>query len=256
MKKLFTLLGILVITSTAFAQELLVNPGFESGLAPWSGGAYANPAISTTDPHTGLNCIQYNDTEIPLSGFGQSAPITGGKTYVISFWYKAEYNLYMKTRLWSLYKDANYNNVFTTPDATTDEFRNNGGYLPTANAWTKVTAEMPAGPTANTLYVAMQVYSTVCQFDDFSLMDKATLAVTDVKALDKQVKMNTIVKEALTIFLPERATVNIYTTDGKLVSSDRINSGESINTSSLSKGMYIVTVDNGSAKVSRKVIKH
>ena len=42
MKKLFTLLGVLAITSTAVSQELLVNPGFENGLAPWSGYQYAN----------------------------------------------------------------------------------------------------------------------------------------------------------------------------------------------------------------------
>ena len=87
-------------------------------------------------------------------------------------------------------------------------------------------------------------------------MDKATMAVSDVNGFDSQVKMNTKIGNALTVILPGKATVNMYTADGKLVTSNRVNSGESINTSNLTKGIYIVTVDNGSAKVSRKVIKN
>lgn len=87
-------------------------------------------------------------------------------------------------------------------------------------------------------------------------MDNANLAVTDVTSFDKQIKMNTIVGNALTVILPEKSTVNIYSVEGKLMSSNRVSSGESINTSSLTKGMYIVTVDNGSAKISRKVMKN
>jgi hypothetical protein len=92
--------------------------------------------------------------------------------------------------------------------------------------------------------------------DDVIFQDKSTMAVTDVSSFDKQIKMNTNVGNALTVILPARATVNIYTAEGKLVNSNRIDSGQSINTSSLTKGMYIVTVDNGSAKVSRKVMKN
>jgi hypothetical protein len=50
--------------------------------------------------------------------------------------------------------------------------------------------------------------------------------------------------------------VNIYSVDGKLVSSNRVNSGESINVSNLQKGNYVVTVqDNFNNKVSRKIVK-
>ncbi|HPZ26159.1 MAG TPA: T9SS type A sorting domain-containing protein, partial [Kaistella sp.] len=68
--------------------------------------------------------------------------------------------------------------------------------------------------------------------------------------------MNTIVGNELRVMLPERATVNIYSAEGRLVSSNRVSNGEAINTSSMAKGTYLVTVDNGSAKVSRKVIKN
>ena len=73
---------------------------------------------------------------------------------------------------------------------------------------------------------------------------------------DKKVKMNTLVSDNLTLIeLPSKSTVNIYSVDGKLVSSNRVNSGESINVSKLQKGNYIVTVEDGTNKVSRKIVK-
>ena len=259
MKKIFTILSVVAITATAFSQELLVNPGFESGLAPWAKGptgSYTAPVVSTTDVHAGVQSVGYSGVSA-TTGFFQNVPVIAGKTYVISFWYKSAGDD-TDTRLWSVYKDAAGAPVYTTTNADTDSFRTNNGYLPSAAAWTKHSAEMPAGDLVTNLDVAVRVYNgaTVAQFDDFSLRDKATMAVSDVTGFDKQVKMNTNVGNALTVILPARATVNIYTADGKLVSSNRIESGQSINTSSLTKGMYIVTVDNGSAKVSRKVMKN
>ena len=87
-------------------------------------------------------------------------------------------------------------------------------------------------------------------------MVQGLLAVTDVSAFDKSVKMNTVVGNELRLILPGKATVNIYSADGRLVSSNRVDNWQAINTSSMAKGNYIVTVDNGSAKVSRKVIKN
>lgn len=257
MKKLFTILGAVCFGTLVFSQELLTNPGFEAGLSPWIAGpstSYTAPTLSTTDGHTGTNSAGYSAVTA-TTGFYQNIPVTAGKTYVISFWYKSAGDD-SDTRLWSVYKTATGTAVYTTADATTDSFRTNNGYLASATAWTKYTAEMPAGTDVTNLDVAVRAYNnaTVAQFDDFSLMEKV-LAVSDVSGFDQQVKMNTIVGNSLQITLPGKATVNIFSADGKLMSSDRVNSGDKINTSSLTKGIYIVTVDNGAAKVSRKVMK-
>lgn len=82
------------------------------------------------------------------------------------------------------------------------------------------------------------------------------LLVSLGRTYDKKVKMNTLVSDNLTLIeLPSKSTVNIYSVDGKLVSSNRVNSGESINVSKLQKGNYIVTVEDGTNKVSRKIVK-
>ena len=259
MKKIFTILSIAALGTTAFSQELLTNPGFEDGLAPWAKGpaaSYTEPTIITTDVHGGTQAAGYSSATA-TTGFYQNVNITEGKTYVISLWYKSGGDD-SDTRLWSIYKTAPGGTaVYTTPDANTDPFRTNNGYLPTSNVWVKYTAEMPAGATATILEVAVRGYTglTLAQFDDFSVVDKATMAVADAGSFDKQVKMNTILGNELKVILPARATVNIYTMEGRVVSSDRVNSGESIDTSKLAKGNYIVVVDNGTAKVSRKVVK-
>lgn len=259
MKKIFTILGVIAMTATSFSQELLTNPGFETGLSSWAAGptnGYTAPAISTTEFHTGAQSAGYN-APTATTGFYQNVAVTAGETYVISFWYKSAGDD-TDTRLWSIYKDADGKAVYSTADAKTDPFRTNEGYLPSASVWTKYTAEMIAPATATNLDVAVRVYSgaTVAQFDDFSVMNKKSLAVGDVSSLDKQVKMNTKFTNELRVFLPSKATVNIYSVEGRLVSSNRINSGDTINTSSLKKGIYIVTVDDGSTKVSRKAMKN
>ena len=53
----------------------------------------------------------------------------------------------------------------------------------------------------------------------------------------------------------EKANVKIYSTNGLLVKSASVDKNSSLNVSSLSKGMYLVTVENNTNKTSRKIIK-
>ncbi len=259
MKKIFTLLSVVALGISANAQNLLTNPGFESGLAPWAAGttsSYTAPTISTTDVHSGSNAAGYTSVGA-TTGFYQNVPVVTGKTYVITFWYKATGDG-TDGRIWSVYKDASGAAVYTTADASTDQFRTNNLFLAPASVWTKYTAEMLAGPAVTNLDVAFRAYKDCTLFlvDDVSVEDKSTMSTIDIKDFDKKVKMNTLVAETLTLELPSKSTVNIYSIDGKLVSSNRINDGESINVSSLQKGAYIVTVqDNYNNKLSRKIIK-
>ncbi len=257
MKHLYFILSIFFISTFAYSQELLTNPGFEnSGFTPWAKGptsSYTDPTLDTAAPHSGTNSVKYV-APTGTTGFFQNVPVVVGKTYVISFWYKASGDD-TDARLWSIYKDAANAAVYTTTDATTDQFRTNNGYLPTASAWTKYTATMPAGTGAVSLDVAVRAYKDgTAEFDDFSLMDQATMAVNDID-LDSKVVMNTIVSDFLVLGLPSRSTVNIYSIEGKLISSDRVNDGDSISTTNLAKGFYLVQIENNTSKISRKIIK-
>ena len=128
-------------------------------------------------------------------------------------------------------------------------------------SWQFFTAEATPNATATVARPGLRLYPEtgsggVIYFDDIMFYDKSTMSTIDIKDFDKKVKMNTLVSDNLTLIeLPSKSTVNIYSVDGKLVSSNRVNSGESINVSKLQKGNYIVTVEDGTNKVSRKIVK-
>ena len=256
MKKIFTLLSFVTLGTAANAQNLVVNGDFENGLTPWAAGTgtgYTAPTIAPTGGNQGPAYATYAPATA-TTGFYQNVPVKAGKTYVIEFWYKTTGA--SAARLWSVYKNSGGTAVYTTTDATTDLFRTSNKYLPIAAAWTKYTAKMPAEATATSLDVAFRAYGgQTTSYDDILAYEEGTLATIDPKTFDKKVKMNTLVAETLTLELPSKSTVNIYSIDGKLVSSNRVNSGESINVSKLQKGNYIVTVEDGTNKVSRKIVK-
>ena len=256
MKKIFTLLSFVTLGTAANAQNLVVNGDFENGLTPWAAGTgtgYTAPTIAPTGGNQGPAYATYAPATA-TTGFYQNVPVKAGKTYVIEFWYKTTGA--SAARLWSVYKNSEGTAVYTTKDATTDLFRTSNKYLPIAAAWTKYTAKMPAEATATSLDVAFRAYGgQTTSYDDILAYEEGTMATIDPKTFDKKVKMNTLVAETLTLELPSKSTVNIYSIDGKLVSSNRVNSGESINVSKLQKGNYIVTVEDGTNKVSRKIVK-
>lgn len=256
MKKFYSLVAVAMMATAVNAQELLTNPNFENGLAPWAAGttaSYTAPTIATDGGQSGASYATYG-TPSATTGFYQNVPVTEGKTYVISFWYKAGAS--NSTRLWSVYKNSDGAAVWTTADSSTDAFRTNNKYLPSASEWTFHTAEMPAGTGATSLDVAVRAYRTgVSSFDNFSVYEKGTLSVADVKTLENTVKFNTVVDDVLRVQTSERVTLNVYSAEGRLVSSNRVSNNDTVNMQGLVKGVYIVVVDNGAAKFSKKVVK-
>lgn len=263
MKKIFTILGVVSFAAFATAQVNLVpNPGFES----WADGKPTDwfiPAgvtmVQSTTAHSGTysaglpSPATSNRTMSPTTDI----PVTAGKTYVFTGWY-LDNTPTARFRYWGQFRTA-------PGTAGTDTGANNlqgADYSVDSPEWKFFTAEAQPNATATVLRAGLRVYPEnnsgdgVILFDDIMVYDKASMAVTDVSAFDKSVKMNTVVGNELRLILPGKATVNIYSADGRLVSSNRVDNGQAINTSSMAKGNYIVTVDNGSAKVSRKVIKN
>ena len=265
MKKIFTILSLVSVSALMSAQTNLINnPSFETwtngtpdgwwstGITytqstdPVHGGTYA--AGVTAPAPTGTS-TSANKTINPSPDIS----ITQGVTYIFSGWY-LDNTPNASFKYWNQWRTSTADtggNSLQATDFSTD-----------SPEWKFFTAEGVPNATAILARPGLRVYGTptanggVIYFDDIMFYDKATMAVSDVNAFDKAVKMNTIVGSELKLILPGKATVNIYSADGRLVSSNRVDNGQAINTSSMAKGNYIVTVDNGSAKVSRKVIKN
>mgnify|MGYP000922990019 CR=1 FL=1 len=256
MKKLFTTLTVFAAISLS-AQNLLTNPSFESDLTGWSAGptaSYTLPTVVSGGSQDGDKHVAYNSPSA-TTGFYQNVPVTAGQSYEINFWYKASGDD-EDARIWSIFRDAGGAAVYTTDDASTDEFRTLNLYLPTVSEWTLHTAVMPAGTGAVSLDVAFRAYTGgTVTFDNIKAGVEGTMSVSDINDFSNGVKMNTVVTNKLTLQLPERATVNIYTMEGKLVSSNRVDNGGSVETSSLPKGVYVVKVTNGYATTTQKIVK-
>ncbi|MHC4739984.1 MAG: carbohydrate binding domain-containing protein [Planctomycetota bacterium] len=83
---IFMILGL--FTPIAQAQELLVNPGFESGESPWYNGDANQCTVSNEDPYNGVNSAKFvgNDTWLIMSQLVD--PAQEGVTYDVSGWMK------------------------------------------------------------------------------------------------------------------------------------------------------------------------
>lgn len=239
------------------AQNLLLNQSFENDFTSWSPGpnpSYFAPTIISNDGQDeDLKSVKYDEIS-STTGFFQNVPVTVGQTYEISFWYKSSGDG-SDSRLWSAFKDEFGNSIYET-DVTDDPFRTYNEYLPSASEWTFFKAEKTAYSSAMSLDVAVRAYSGgTVSFDNFKAGIAGTMNIVDVSNFEDSVRMNTIVTDKLILKLPERSTVSIFTMEGKLILSDRVDDGGIINMPYFSKGTYLVKVSNGYATVTQKILK-
>lgn len=259
MKKIFTLLSFVALGISANAQtNLISNAGFETwtnGTSP--DGWYSSGITFTKSTNPVKSGIYAAGVTSPSTSNKTTNPtpdisVTQGVTYVFSGWY-LDNTPNAKFKYWNQFRTASADTGANAMQASSDSVD--------SPSWQFFTAEATPNATATVARPGLRLYPEtgsggVIYFDDIMFYDKSTMSTIDIKDFDKKVKMNTLVSDNLTLIeLPYKSTVNIYSVDGKLVSSNRVNSGESINVSNLQKGNYIVTVEDGTNKVSRKIVK-
>ncbi len=259
MKKLYSLLALVAFSASVNAQvNLMANGDFET----WTAGVPdswfttgSTVAQSTTIFHGGASSLGLTSPASSNKTISQTTdiPVTQGVTYVFSGWY-LDNDVNARFKFWNQFRTATADtgsNALQAADYSTD-----------SPSWQFFTAEGMPNATATVARAGLRVYpeaSTsgggVIYFDDIMFYDKSTLSVEQIKDFDNQIQMATVITDVLTIQMPTRATVNIYSLDGKLFSSNRVDSNEAINTQSLASGVYVVTIQNEYAKTSRKIVK-
>ena len=86
-KTLFSFVALAGMAITVHAQNLVQNPGFETGdFPPWvDSGDTSFSFVGTSMPHTGTYSGQFGPSS--SDGFlDQSIPTTIGQTYTVDFW--------------------------------------------------------------------------------------------------------------------------------------------------------------------------
>lgn len=263
MKKLYSLLAIAAIGFSANAQTNLVqNPGFELGLAPWAAGTasgYSNPTLVTTEKKSGSQSAGYENATV-TTGFYQNVPITSNEVYVLTYWYKSSTSRPAGTtqnnifRLWSVMTDANGKPTYTYASSTEDPLRTNNGYLPIASDWTQQTIEFTATNVATSIDVGFRAYgSGTAYVDDVSLIKKSELATGETVLSKRSLVRMTQVSD--NIEFVTKSDIKIVNVNGQVVKAASVNDGTILNVSNLAKGMYIVTGNVNGENVSQKIIK-
>ncbi len=270
MKKLYTLISLLAVSIASQAQvNLIPNSDFET-FAAGVPSSWFIPASTTISQGSGTNVYAgtsscgvtspatSNKTISPTADI----PVTQGVTYVFSGWY-LDNNANAKFKNWNQFRTlAGTGGADTGANALQA-----ADFSVDSASWQFFTAESIPNPASGTVAAAtvaragLRVYPEtttasggVIYFDDIKFFDKSTLSV-NINEFDNQIKMATVLTDVLTIQMPSRATVNIYSIDGKLYSSNRVDSNEAINIQSLVSGVYVVTIQNDVAKTSRRFLK-
>ncbi|MDY3351840.1 T9SS type A sorting domain-containing protein [Riemerella anatipestifer] len=255
MRKFYSLMATVALVATVSAQNLVQNPSFENDFSDWKAGfntSYTAPEVITGGAQDGDKYVNYKPTA--ATGFYQTIPVTEGKTYIASFYYKAARS--KDARIWSNFKDGDSNVIYLTDrnDTANDPLRNNNGYLGAATEWTKHEVEFVAPANVVSMDFAVRAYKgSVVSFDNFSLVEKSTMSVSDVNAKKIDLVKNTVVDTQL--LFGTDADIKIYNVNGQLVKSAKVNNSEALNLSSLPKGVYIVSGEVNGEKVSQKIIK-
>ena len=213
MRKFTFLFAFLFVVLGLSAQtNLIKNPSFESDFADWSKGptaSYTAPDVKTAGAQDGTKYVEYVTSA--TTGFYQNVPVTVGKTYTVSFWYKATGDG-SDARIWSVLLDAAGKAVYTTASADTDPLRSNNGYLPEATAWTKHEVTFSVPENVVNFQVAVRAYNgATASFDNFSLVEAANPVASN--PMINPAGGNITGPTTVTITAADGASI-YYTTDG------------------------------------------
>lgn len=259
MKKIFTILSVVALTAVN-AQNLVQNPSFED----WADGdakpnawfgtnSEFNKITDVTNIKSGVYSLGVISKEKGSVSIGATdINVEAGKTYVYSGWYLDRTDK-ASIRFWGQWRN---DSVITDTSLQSDYLNGES-----EGVWKQFYIEATAPSGAVKARLSLRVYSQsagfggMVYFDDISFIDKSNLSVTDAKTLENTVKFNTVVDDVLRVQTSERVTLNVYSAEGKLVSSNRVSNNDTVNMQGLVKGVYIVVVDNGGAKFSKKVVK-
>lgn len=256
MKKLYTLLSVVVLAFSANAQNLVTNGSFDDGLTGWTAGfpaAYTLPTLNAGDGSDGSNSAEYVVTA--TTGFYQKVPVVAGNTIKISFWYKAVGGDGTDARIWSNYEDADGVVIYQATATADDPLRSNNGYLESVATWTlhEITVVVPANATL--LSFAVRAYSAgaTVSFDQFSVVDQ-TLGVKQNSIEGLKVYPNPVVDGKLFINTDANSSkeVVIYDVLGKQVLKATTNNA--VNVSNLNGGVYIVKITEEGKTATRKLV--
>ena len=258
----FTLLLTVSMVFTSFGQEMLLNGGLENWDNSTTPSDWSKAEVLTqesTEVHGGSFSAVRNGGS-GTKDFGQTIDeIVPGDSYTISFWYKVTAGDGTDARIWSTWKSAG-TTVYHAAVEAEDLLRGpQNGYLDNnGGAWTKheVTVTAPEGVDA--FYFEVRSYSnSTTYWDDLSFVHNETASISKNSIEGFATYPNPVLNGKVTVTsasLSEKR-VNIFNLLGKQVLSETF-TGKSklLNVASLSTGIYILKVAEGTKVSTKKLV--
>lgn len=262
MKKIFTLLCIVTLGITANAQNLVASPDMESWDAStpskptgWTFVSTTGVTQDTTVSHGGTSSVKF---VAPSTGNGScyiDIPAIAGTTYTLSYWV-LDNDVNAKGRHWVQARTAGSATNITWTGTTFQP----ATYTTDNSSWQYVTATSTTPATTAVLRFDYRVYAGtssggVIYVDDFYL-GEGTLSAVEIENFKKSVKLSsTLVQNSFDISLNGKANIKLISSTGQLIKTTSIQNSGTIDTSSLSKGVYMVQIETEGNFLVKKIVK-
>lgn len=265
MKKITLLLSLIACVAFTQAQNLLVNPSFETWTAgkPDGWDVPANPSHAsaitlvqeTAITKAGSNAMKLTIDASQNPGFAQLAPITAGKTYTVSVSYYVVAGDGTDARIWCTFKNGD--KYWATADWTGNTAlqtllqgsgKSTSEYFTIANGtWGTYTVDFVAPANATEFSLECRTYknSTVI-WDDFFFGLAGTMNTNNPNA--NTFKAIVSGKSLMLQAVQEGASVEVFSALGSRVLSSTVKNAK-VDISNLSKGLYVVRIGNQTQKI-------
>ncbi|MFK8061357.1 MAG: T9SS type A sorting domain-containing protein [Polaribacter sp.] len=280
MKKITLLFALLTVSISYGQTNLFVNGDFETGVTSgtgWNDGvatySYVTEAVqlngtlganaSYTVDVAAQNGTYYGVKKSGSSAFIQLVDVTVGKTYEVNFWFYNSYDTNtIMAKIRNFTGDVNGSFLNITPivpdsGANATNPQNYGTKQADGRIWkeAKFSFTVPTGITK----IKFQYWSGDTGFnfmDNASMVEQTTASVENLKQFSFKSYPNPV-NNSLNITAKETIdNVAIYNLLGKEVFSKAVNSNKTtIDTSTLSKGIYILKSTINGISGSSKFIK-
>lgn len=176
------LLALSFFTTSASAQNLVTNPGFEAGSAGWTG----NWIVPYPTPHTGTNgaatgCVGAACMNaVGGASISQTVATVAGTTYTVSLWYRTDLN--NPTELQVLFGTAPLTNGGAgtcTGNCIIQTTTNTGG------TWVQLTATATATSASTQLQILGRHDPAGIYIDDVSIVANAPASPASIPTLSE-----------------------------------------------------------------------
>jgi hypothetical protein len=258
MKRITFFVLLLLWELTPSAQNLVINPGFDSWISVTKPSGWVHVENCIKDSaffNSGDYSCKHSGGVSGSSDLGQTISVSAGKRYTLSLFYKTVITSTGNgARIWCYWKDIAGNSI---ADQASDAILRPSGYFK-SDTWKQFSITVSAPPEAASFYLEVRTYTnSVTYWDDFVFEENISTFNPEEKYPGIIIYPNPV-SDYLTISnIQNIKRIEITNLTGKTFRSLGF-SGETkvtIPVSGIPDGIYIINMQSGDKHLSRKFIR-